>query len=160
MVWKLYGDLGLFVAYLTFQQHASVHQGRICSDNSTCCHTETEAVDQTFYLTSHSILKPGAGIMEADDRQMTTVFTFQPSFTIGTRQTEHHEALPSSANAQSHLTSSFADDGNASWYSVCPVPMVEGRLDCEDCRHLTVVGLHDTGPRTTGPSAGMIPPGA
>ena len=22
----------------------------------------------------------------------------------------------------------------------------EWRLDCEDCRHLTVVGLHDTGP--------------
>ena len=37
-------------------------------------------------------------------------------FTIGTRQTECHEALPSSANVQSHLTSSLADDGNASWY--------------------------------------------
>ena len=24
--------------------------------------------------------------------------------------------------------------------------MVEWRLDCEDCRHLTVIGLHDTGP--------------
>ena len=66
--------------------------------------------------------------------------------TIGTRQTEYHEALPSSANVQSHLTPSFADDGNASWYSVCRVPMVEWRLDCENCRHLTVVGLHDTGP--------------
>ena len=65
--------------------------------------------------------------------------------TIGTRQSEYHEALPSSANVQSHLTSSFADDGNASWYSVCRVPMVEWRLDCENCRHLTVVGLHDTG---------------
>ena len=54
--------------------------------------------------------------------------------------------LPSSAKVQSHLTSSFPDDGNASWYSVCRVPMVEWRLDCEDCRHLTVVGLHDTDP--------------
>ena len=27
-------------AALTFQQHASVSQGRICSDNCTCCHTE------------------------------------------------------------------------------------------------------------------------
>ena len=26
------------------------------------------------------ITKPGAGIMEADDRQVTTVFTVQPSF--------------------------------------------------------------------------------
>ena len=65
--------------------------------------------------------------------------------TIGTRQTEYHEALPSSVNVQSHLTSSFADDDNASWYSVCLVPIVEWRLDC---RHSTVVGLHDTGPRS------------
>ena len=34
--------------------------------------------------------------------------------TIGTRQTEYHEALPSSVNVQSHLIWSFADDGNAS----------------------------------------------
>ena len=67
-------------------------------------------------------------------------------YTIGTRQTKYHEVLPSSANVQSHLTSSFADDGNASWYSVCRVPMVEWRLHCENCRHLTVVGLHFTGP--------------
>ena len=60
---------------------------------------------------------------------------------------EYHEALPSSANVQSHLTSSFADDGNASRYSVCRVPMVEWRLDCENCLYLTVVGLHDTGSR-------------
>ena len=66
---------------------------------------------------------------------------------IGTRQIEYHEALLSSVNVQLHLTSSFADDGNASWYSVCRVPMVEWRLDCKNCRHLTVVGLHDTGPR-------------
>ena len=34
--------------------------------------------------------------------------------TIGTRQTEYHEALPLSVNMQSQLTSSFTDDGNAS----------------------------------------------
>ena len=66
--------------------------------------------------------------------------------TIGTRQTQYHEALPSSVNVQSHLTSSFAYDGNASWYSVCRVPMVKWRLGCENCRYLTVVCLHDTGP--------------
>ena len=33
------------------QQHASVSQGRICSDNCTCCHTEIEAADQTFHVT-------------------------------------------------------------------------------------------------------------
>ena len=41
----------LFVGCLTSQQHASVSQGRICSDNFTCCHTEIEVADQTFYLT-------------------------------------------------------------------------------------------------------------
>ena len=39
------------VGCLTSQQHASVSQGRICSDNFTCCHTEVEAADRTFYLT-------------------------------------------------------------------------------------------------------------
>ena len=55
---------------------------------------------------------PGAGIMEADDRQVTTVFVVQPSFHH--RDAEYDEALPSSANVQPHLASSFADDDNAS----------------------------------------------
>ena len=46
---------------------------------------------------------------------------------------------------QTRLISSFADDGNASWYSVCRMPIVEWRLDCENCHHFRVVGLHDTG---------------
>ena len=41
----------MFDVWSASQQHASVFQGRICSDNLTCCHTETEVVDQTFYLT-------------------------------------------------------------------------------------------------------------
>ena len=41
----------LLVGCLTSQQHASVSQGRICSDNFTCCHTEIEVADQTFHLT-------------------------------------------------------------------------------------------------------------
>ena len=36
---------------LTFKQHASVSQGRICSDKFTCCPTEIETAHQTFYLT-------------------------------------------------------------------------------------------------------------
>ena len=39
------------VGCLTSQQDASVSQGRICSVNSRCCHTEIEVADQTFYLT-------------------------------------------------------------------------------------------------------------
>ena len=42
----------MFVGWLfTHQQHASVSQGRICSDNCTCCHTETQVAGQTFHLT-------------------------------------------------------------------------------------------------------------
>ena len=33
------------------KNHASVFQGRISSDNFTCCHTEIEVADQTFDLT-------------------------------------------------------------------------------------------------------------
>ena len=40
-----------FVGCLTSQQHAGVSQGRICSDNFTCCHTEIEVADQTFRFT-------------------------------------------------------------------------------------------------------------
>ena len=40
-----------FAGCLTSQQHASVSQGRICSDNSTCCHTETKVADPTSHLT-------------------------------------------------------------------------------------------------------------
>ena len=43
--------VGLFVGCLMSQQHASVSQGLICSDNFTCCHTEIEVADQIFYLT-------------------------------------------------------------------------------------------------------------
>ena len=38
------------VCWLTSQQHASVSQGRIYSDSWTCCHTDMEAADQSFYL--------------------------------------------------------------------------------------------------------------
>ena len=41
----------LLVGCLTSQQHASVSQGWICADNFTCCHTEIEVADPTFYLT-------------------------------------------------------------------------------------------------------------
>ena len=49
----------MFVGCLMSQQHASVSQGRICSDNFTCCHTETEVADQTFYLTQSQYTDTG-----------------------------------------------------------------------------------------------------
>ena len=41
----------LFVGCLTSQQHVSVSQGRICSDNFMHSHTDIEVADQTFHLT-------------------------------------------------------------------------------------------------------------
>ena len=49
----------LFVGCLMSQQHASISQGRICSDNFTCCHTETEVADQTFHLTQSQYTHTG-----------------------------------------------------------------------------------------------------
>ena len=37
----------------------------------------------------------------------------------------YHEVLPSSANDEVRFNCRFADDGNASRYSVCRVPMME-----------------------------------
>ena len=49
----------LLVSCLTSQQHASVSQGRICLDNFTCCHTEIEVADPTFYLTQSQYADTG-----------------------------------------------------------------------------------------------------
>ena len=49
----------LFVGCLTSQQQASVSQGWICSDNFTCCHTEIEVADPTFYLTQSQYTDTG-----------------------------------------------------------------------------------------------------
>ena len=56
----------LFVSCLTSQQHASVHQGRICTDNFTCSHTEIEVADQTFYLTQSQYTDTGLTSPSAD----------------------------------------------------------------------------------------------
>ena len=58
----------LFVGCLTSQQHASVSQGRICTDNFTCCHTEIEAADQTFHLTKSQYTDTGPTSPSADPR--------------------------------------------------------------------------------------------
>ena len=56
----------LLVGCLTSQQHASVSQGRICSNNFTCCHTEIEVADPTFYLTQSQYTDTGPTIPSAD----------------------------------------------------------------------------------------------
>ena len=56
----------LFVSSLTSQRHASVSQGRICSDNFTCCHIEIEVADQTLYLTQAQYTDTGPTSPSAD----------------------------------------------------------------------------------------------
>ena len=61
----IYADLS-FVGGLTSQQHASVSQGPICSDNFMCCHTEREVADQTFHLTPSQYTDTGPTSPSAD----------------------------------------------------------------------------------------------
>ena len=56
----------LLVACLTSQQHASVSKGRIRSENFTCCHTEIEVADPTFYLTQSQYTDTGPTSPSAD----------------------------------------------------------------------------------------------
>ena len=49
----------MFVGCVTFQHHASVSQGWICSDNFTCCPTEIEVAIKLSTPPSHSIMTPG-----------------------------------------------------------------------------------------------------
>ena len=56
----------LFVGCWTSQQQASVSQGRICSDNFMCCHTEIEVADQTFHLTQSQYTDTGPNSPSAD----------------------------------------------------------------------------------------------
>ena len=51
--------VGWLLACLTSQQQANVSQGRIRSDNFTCCHTEVETADQTVYLTQQQYAYTG-----------------------------------------------------------------------------------------------------
>ena len=58
--------VGWLLACLTSQQQASVSQGRICSGNLTCCHTEIEVADPTFYLTQSQYTNTGPTSPSAD----------------------------------------------------------------------------------------------
>ena len=66
VVWRCVFAVCLFVGCLSSQQHASVSQGRICTDNFTCCHTEIEAADQTFHLTQSQYTDTGPTSPSAD----------------------------------------------------------------------------------------------
>ena len=65
-MWEYRGVGCLLVGCLTSQQQASVSQGRICSHNLTCCHTEIEVAGQTFYLTQSQYTDTGPTSPSAD----------------------------------------------------------------------------------------------
>ena len=56
----------IFLLCLTFQQHTSVSQGRICTDRCTCSHTEIKPADQTYYLTQSHYTDTGPTSPNAD----------------------------------------------------------------------------------------------
>ena len=51
---------------------ATVSQGRICSNKFTCCHTEREAADQTFYITKSQYTDTGPTSPSADPIMQST----------------------------------------------------------------------------------------
>ena len=56
----------LLAGCLTPRQQVGVSQGRILSDKFTCCHTETEVADPTFYLTRSQYTDTGPTSPNAD----------------------------------------------------------------------------------------------
>ena len=70
----------LFAGCLTSQQHASVSQGRICSDNFTCGHTELEDADPTFHLTQSQYTDSGPTSPSVDPITPGWVSTAVPIF--------------------------------------------------------------------------------
>ena len=106
----------------------------------------------------HPCTEPGAGIMEADDRQVTTVFTVQPSFyhsaldKSGIMKRYHRRRTCSHTSPRRSPTMVKLHDTtparSPTMVALHDTRFVECRwLDCENCRYLKVVGLHDTGPR-------------
>ena len=58
---------GLFVVWLLkVPATGECISGTICSDNFTCCHTEIEVADQTFYLTHSQYTDTGPTSPSAD----------------------------------------------------------------------------------------------
>ena len=89
---------------LASQQHASVSQGRICSDKFTCCHTEMEDAHQTFYLTQSKytdtrLTSPSADPIspgEWQDSHWSAIFFFS-HWCDSTRKIPKRESNPGSS---------------------------------------------------------------
>ena len=78
--------------------------------------------------------------MEADGRQVTTAFTVQPSALDKPSIMKRYHRRQTCSHTSPHRLPTMV--------TLHDTRFVECRwLDCESCRHLTVVYLHDTGPR-------------
>ena len=66
------GLVVVVVGCLTSQQHASLSQGRISSDNCTCYHSEVEVADQTFQLTQSQYTDTWPASLSADPWRVAT----------------------------------------------------------------------------------------
>ena len=62
----LISSMCCWLVALTSKQHASLSQGRICSDSYACCHTEVDVADQTFTSPSHRNTDTGPTSLNAD----------------------------------------------------------------------------------------------
>ena len=54
------------VVCITYQQHASIYQGRVWSDSCSCCYTEITVVNPTCYLTQSQYTDTGLTSPSAD----------------------------------------------------------------------------------------------
>ena len=70
---RVYSRALLFVGCFTSQHTASVSQGRIYSDSSTCCHTEVDIADQIVYFTQSQYTDTGPDSPSVD-RTMSYVW--------------------------------------------------------------------------------------
>ena len=93
------------VDWLTSQQHASVSQGRICSENFTCCHTEIGVADPTFYLTQSQYTDTGPTLYsQAPDRVATGVPIFKSLVWLGPEKARHkRDSNPGSSAPEAHV---------------------------------------------------------
>ena len=72
----------------------SVSQGRICSDNCTCCHTEIEVADQTFYLTQSLYTDTGPTSPSTDPIAWVFLLNFFFIYQSKVRRTSEYDKHP------------------------------------------------------------------
>ena len=142
----------LLVDDIQSQPQATVSQGRICSDNCTCCHTEIEHGDQTCYLIH---LQP-SGTTEIEHGDQTCyLIHLQPS---GTTEIEHGDQTCCLIHLQPSGTTEI-EHGDQACYLIHLQPSGITEIEHGDQTCYLIQPQHSgTGP--TSPSADPVMPGA